>query len=96
MDASTFRQMGSDMLECIANYMKNIHDMPVVPDVKPGFLLQQLPSSPPEEGESWDNIYSDVNNLILPGVRIFFIVCRYGEYYSVVQTYEKNLFFHSS
>ena len=68
MDPKDFRKMGHEMVECIAKYMETIHDMPVVPDVRPGFLLKQLPSSAPEEGQPWEDIYTDVNKLILPGV----------------------------
>ena len=70
MDPCEFRKMGHEMVEFIANYMENIHQMPVFPDVKPGFLLKQLPSSAPEDAEQWENIYKDVNKLILPGVSI--------------------------
>ena len=71
MDPNDFRKMGHEMVECIAKYMETIHDMPVVPDVRPGFLLKQLPSSAPEEAEDWEDIYADVNKLILPGVGVY-------------------------
>ena len=68
MDADEFRKMGHEMVEFIACYMEKINSMPVFPDVKPGFLVKHLPSSAPEEGEQWNEIYEDVNKLILPGV----------------------------
>src|SRR5438270_574358 len=42
--------------------------MPVAPTVKPGEIAAGLPPSPPEEGESFDAIFADLKNIIVPGV----------------------------
>ena len=83
MDPKDFRKMGHEMVECIAGYMENIHNMPVVPDVRPGFLIKQLPSSAPEDGEDWEDIYADVNKLILPGVGVYCTLFSAANHFSV-------------
>ncbi|CAG0891143.1 unnamed protein product, partial [Darwinula stevensoni] len=56
------------MVDYIADYLENIRDRRVYPDVKPGYLRLLVPSSPPEEPESWDDIFNDVERVIMPGV----------------------------
>ncbi|PYJ41786.1 MAG: amino acid decarboxylase, partial [Verrucomicrobia bacterium] len=51
-----------------ADYRENIESMPVAPSVEPGEISAGLPSSPPEKGESFDAIFADLKNIIVPGV----------------------------
>ncbi len=52
----------------IADYLRDIRDLPVLPDVQPGDLIDRLPSAGPEQGESMDAILADFRNLIVPGI----------------------------
>ena len=65
---------GKEMVDYIADYLENIRDRRVYPDVKPGYLRLLVPSSPPEEPESWDDIFNDVERVIMPGVNTTFPV----------------------
>ena len=38
------------------------------PDVSPGYMKQVLPSEAPFEGEKWDDIFQDIERVIMPGV----------------------------
>ena len=41
---------------------------PVVPDVKPGEIRRQFPSTPPTEGESFEAIFEDFTQKVVPGM----------------------------
>lgn len=40
----------------------------MLPSVSPGYLFNLLPQEIPEKPENWQNILSDVNRLIVPGL----------------------------
>ncbi|XP_074661567.1 aromatic-L-amino-acid decarboxylase-like [Tubulanus polymorphus] len=68
MDSTEYRKRGREIVDYIADYLENIRERRVYPDVKPGYLSQLLPDSAPFEGESWDAIFRDFDNAIMPGV----------------------------
>lgn len=71
MDIEEFRIRGREMIEYICEFMSNIHKRRVTPDIGPGYLRPMLPSEAPFQGESWDQIMSDVESKIMPGVSIW-------------------------
>jgi aromatic-L-amino-acid/L-tryptophan decarboxylase len=50
------------------NYYDNIQDRRVVSNVTPGYLKELLPDGPPQEGEPWADIQSDIESKIMPGL----------------------------
>ncbi|MFN2576671.1 MAG: aspartate aminotransferase family protein [Pyrinomonadaceae bacterium] len=68
MSAEEFRRYGHQLIDWIANYFENIEDLPVLAQIEPGELKAQLPSSPPEQGESMQTILADVDRLIVPAL----------------------------
>ena len=56
------------MVDYIADYLENIRDRRVFPNVKPGFMHDLLPDSAPLEPEPWPQIFSDIERIIMPGV----------------------------
>jgi histidine decarboxylase len=60
--------IGKEMVDYIADYLENIRDRRVFPDVSPGYLRPLIPDTAPEEGEPWEKIFSDVERVIMPGV----------------------------
>lgn len=56
------------MVDYIADYLENIRDRRVFPNVKPGYMRNLLPDSAPIEGEEWSRIVRDVERVIMPGV----------------------------
>lgn len=68
MDSKSFREMGYQVIDWIADYMDHGFDGPVSPDLEPGEVLDRLPSQPPDEGESADAVLEDFKQVILPGV----------------------------
>ena len=56
------------MVDYIADYLDNIRSRPVFPDVSPGYMRKLVPECAPEEGEAWDDIFKDIERVIMPGV----------------------------
>src|SRR5947209_4766344 len=66
-----FRQAAHQHAEWIADYFERVRDLPVLPSVEPGALLDSLPKSAPETGESFAEIFSDFEAKILPGLTLW-------------------------
>ena len=68
MTPEEFRQFGYKIIDWIADYRENLSDKRVMSDVEPSQISKQLPSNPPNEAESFEQILSDLNKIILPGI----------------------------
>lgn len=75
MDCKEFRQRGREMVDYIAEYMENVSERRVTPGVEPGYLRELVPKTAPEKGENWEEIMSDVENKIMPGVSSVALHC---------------------
>ncbi|KAI1235140.1 hypothetical protein IHE44_0002773 [Lamprotornis superbus] len=56
------------MVDYICQYLSNVRERRVTPDVQPGYMRAQLPDSAPMDPDSWDNIFGDIEKIIMPGV----------------------------
>jgi aromatic-L-amino-acid decarboxylase len=63
-----FRRAGHEAVDWIAQYLETVADSPVLAQVKPGQLFDSLPSSAPEQGESFAAIMRDFDRLVMPAV----------------------------
>lgn len=68
MDAEEFRRYGHEVVDWIADYLGNVRDYPVLPNVKPGDLTAQLPAAGPEQGEAMDRLLDDFRTQIIPAI----------------------------
>ncbi|RKY85596.1 aspartate aminotransferase family protein [candidate division KSB1 bacterium] len=68
MNIDEFRENAHFLVEWMVEYLKNIETYPVKSPVKPKEIIEQLPDAPPEDGESFDIIFSDFCKIILPGI----------------------------
>ncbi len=68
MTNKDFRKTAHQLVDWMADYFENIGDYPVKSDVRPGDAKNQLPGSPPGESESFEQIFSDFQQIIMPGV----------------------------
>lgn len=68
MPTDEFKKYGYELIDWIAQYLKTIENYPVVPNIKPGEIKNKLPRNPPSLPESFEKIFSDVDEKILPGV----------------------------
>jgi aromatic-L-amino-acid decarboxylase len=63
-----FRRAGHETVDWITQYLSTIGDSPVLAQVKPGQLFDSLPSSAPQQGESYASILRDFDKLVMPAV----------------------------
>jgi aromatic-L-amino-acid decarboxylase len=63
-----FRKQLHELADWIADFRENIESLRVAPNEKPGAVRAQLPAQPPEKGEPFEKILSDVDRLIVPGM----------------------------
>ncbi|XP_046508001.1 histidine decarboxylase isoform X2 [Equus quagga] len=68
MEPEEYRERGKQMVDYICQYLSTVRERRVTPDVRPGYLRAQLPESAPEEPDSWDSIFGDIERIIMPGV----------------------------
>lgn len=68
MSKEDFRRFGHELVDWISDYFENIEDLPVLSQIEPGDLKAQLPTTPPEKGESMEQILADVDRVIVPAL----------------------------
>jgi len=51
-----------------AEYHKTLRDRPVRAQVGPGDTLAQLPDAPPEKGQPLEDIWTDFQDIVMPGI----------------------------
>jgi aromatic-L-amino-acid decarboxylase len=68
MTPEEFRQAGYRMIDWIADYWDRVGELPVLAQVKPGAVRSMLPETAPDHGESWDDIFADIDRVVLPGI----------------------------
>ena len=68
MTIDEFKNNGYKVIDWIADYYKNVDSFPVLSQVVPGDIREQLPDHPPEDGETFEAVLEDMNEKILPGV----------------------------
>lgn len=68
MPKEDFRRFGHAIVDRIADYFEEMEDLPVLSQIEPGSLRSALPNSPPEAGEDFGVVLSDVDKLIFPAV----------------------------
>ena len=68
MDTADFRRHGHELVEWIADYFEHVERYPVLSRAKPGDIRAALPSSAPEDGESFETIMADFERVLVPGL----------------------------
>src|SRR4029079_6155663 len=63
-----FRKQLHELADWIADFRERIDQLRVAPNDKPGAVREQFPQRGPEEGEPFERILSDVDNIIVPGM----------------------------
>ena len=68
MTIDEFKNNGYKEIDWIADYYKNVDSFPVLSQAAPGYIREQLPDHPPEDGETFEAVLADMNEKILPGI----------------------------
>ncbi len=68
MSPEDFRRWGHYAIDWIADYLADPEKYPVLAQVEPGAIRDQLPASPPDAGEDMETIFADLERVIVPGI----------------------------
>jgi aromatic-L-amino-acid decarboxylase len=68
MNPEEFRQVGHQLIDWIADYRTRVAELPVRSTLEPGALRAQLPTTPPTHPESFNDIFKDLDQIIVPGL----------------------------
>jgi len=68
MQPDEFRRHAHQLVDWMADYMRDVSALPVTADVRPGDIIRRLPHSPPAEGEPFDRLFQDFTDVIVPGM----------------------------
>jgi aromatic-L-amino-acid decarboxylase len=63
-----FRKQLHELADWIADFREHIDGLRVTPNDKPGAIRERLPKRAPEKGEPFEEILTDVDDLIVPGM----------------------------
>ena len=64
----TFREDLDLAADWVENYRRRVGELPVAAQVEPGAIRSSLPDSPPEQGETFEAMLRDLDEVILPGI----------------------------
>jgi aromatic-L-amino-acid decarboxylase len=68
MPAEQFRRHGHQLIDWVADFLKEIDKHPVFPNINPGDIRRMLPPTPPQKGEAMEDILADADRVIMPGM----------------------------
>lgn len=68
MTPEEFRRFGREMVDWIADYHASIEARRVLSDVEPGAVRAALPAAAPEQGEPFERVVEDLEQIIMPGI----------------------------
>ncbi|MGZ8392960.1 MAG: pyridoxal phosphate-dependent decarboxylase family protein [Gemmatimonadales bacterium] len=68
MNPDDFRRHGHQLVDWMADYIRDVEALPVTSAVRPGDIMRQLPASPPESGEPFEALVQDFTRIIVPGM----------------------------
>lgn len=68
MDSDTFREQAHKLVDWMADYLDEVENYPVKSQVEPREIFSSLPDKAPHEGESFDVLFKDFQDIILPGI----------------------------
>jgi aromatic-L-amino-acid/L-tryptophan decarboxylase len=68
MTPEEFRKFGYRVVDWIADYRSRVSELPVRARVAPREVKGRLPSDPPDQPEPFDQIFRDLDEIVLPGL----------------------------
>jgi aromatic-L-amino-acid/L-tryptophan decarboxylase len=66
-----FRRAAYAHADWISEYFELVRELPVLPELKPGEFAARLPSAAPERGESFETIFRDFQESVLPALTLW-------------------------
>lgn len=84
--STTFKRYANRAADWISNYLEGMDQYPVLAQTKPGEIKSNLPAHPPEKPEAYEQIFSDFDRIILPGIT-HWNHPRFFAYFSITGSY---------
>lgn len=71
MTPDEFRAAGHRLVDWIADYRARLESRPVMAQTPPGAVKAKLPASPPLDPEPMDDVFRDVDDIVVPGLTLW-------------------------
>ena len=71
MTPEEFRAAGYRVVDWIADYRATVESQPVMAQTAPGAVRAMLPTTPPQQPESFDAILQDLDTVVMPGLTLW-------------------------
>ncbi len=71
MTPEEFRQVGHQLIDWLADYRHRLPTQPVLAQTALGAIRAALPKSPPEQPESFDSLFADLETILQPGLTLW-------------------------
>jgi aromatic-L-amino-acid decarboxylase len=68
MDAATFRKLGHELVDWVAEYRERIESLPVMSPARPGDVRERFPKQPPRKGGGLAAALGRLDEDVLPGI----------------------------
>ena len=68
MEPDKFRKYANEVVEWMASYMEHVEEFPVKSQAAPGDVFSKIPDKPPLKSESFEQLMSDLDTIIMPGI----------------------------
>ena len=68
MDPKTFRSLGHQLVDWIADYRERLEELPVMSRVAPGEIRARFPAEPPLRGGGLADAITTLGQVVLPGI----------------------------
>lgn len=68
MDHSMLKTWGPELAHWAAEYHRSLRERPVRAQTAPGDIARQIPTTPPEAPEAFETMFSEFEQLIMPGI----------------------------
>jgi len=68
MDAATFRKLGHELIDWVADYRERLERLPVMSPARPGEIRGHFPKEPPRTGGGLREALARLNEDVLPGI----------------------------
>ena len=82
MTGKEYVKAAAQVTKTIADYHENIRGQStIVANREVGFLQKEnlVPANPPQKGEPWQNVYADLDKVVLKNVRNFVLSSNYTD-----------------
>lgn len=71
MTPEEFRKYGHEIIDWIADYRIRLESLPVMAQTRPGEIRAAIPANPPEAAEPFEQILSDLDRVVVPGLSLW-------------------------